>query len=75
MAHPENVNCLENMRCPNCGNMDRLIVTGLSSFIVTDDGAEQVGDIEYGPNAKTQCYECNYQAKWKDFENTDLRND
>lgn len=78
MAHKANENCLENMRCPNCGNMDRLQVVGTARFDVTDDGvdfAENDMDIEYGNDAPTRCPDCKFEGTWKDFDNRNLRND
>jgi predicted nucleic-acid-binding Zn-ribbon protein len=60
MAH-ENTNILAGIACPRCGQTDRFEIIGTSIFHVTDDGAEQVGDIEWDDYSACQCPVCRYK--------------
>jgi len=42
-----NENCLEGIRCPQCGQEDCFKITALITCNVTDDGSEPVGDHEW----------------------------
>jgi DNA-directed RNA polymerase subunit RPC12/RpoP len=62
-----NTNCLEDIRCPKCGQEDRFFIMGCAQFEVTDDGSEAVGDHEWDDQSSTRCPECNHIATLKDF--------
>ena len=64
----ENTNCLAGIKCPQCGNEDRFSIMGTSLFIVTDDGAEQTGDIEWDENSLCVCYGCYRKGKLSEFQ-------
>ena len=55
-----NANCLEGIRCPDCGNKDRLFITVLIRADVTDDGADvAVGsDFYWDDDSFAICPEC-----------------
>lgn len=54
----KNVNCLRGVACPGCGQNERFYITGVSTFDVTDDGAEQTGDIEWDEDSHCRCPQC-----------------
>jgi len=63
-----NTNCLENIKCPACGNEDtfRIAVTALAT--VTDDGAEvEYGDAEWDESSYAECAQCCKHGKLSDF--------
>ena len=62
-----NHNCLKGIRCPNCGQEDRFLITALITCEVTDEGSEPVGDHYWDSAAFTHCPECEYQGTLKDF--------
>ena len=71
MGTPANVNCLENVRCPNCGNSDKFYVIGTALFEITDDGVEiapDAADIEYEDDARAFCPDCPYEGAWETFQ-------
>ncbi|MBA4062567.1 MAG: hypothetical protein C0501_02450 [Isosphaera sp.] len=62
-----NTNCLEDIRCPKCGQEDRFFITGCAQFEVTDDGSEAVGGHEWDDESSTRCPGCGHDAPLKDF--------
>lgn len=66
-----NTNCLEGLKCPQCGNDSRLMIEGVSVFEVHDDGTESHGDVEWDDDAVTQCPECHLAAGLKRFHITE----
>ena len=62
-----NSNCLENVRCPKCGQEDRFKIVALITCDVTDDGSEPVGDHEWDDHSATRCSECGFDGELKDF--------
>jgi hypothetical protein len=63
-----NTNCLEGKACPKCGQEDRLMITGLTTFEVTDDGTGDHGDVEWDDDSPCSCPSCGHAGKLKDFE-------
>jgi hypothetical protein len=62
-----NENCLRGIRCPNCGQQDRLKITALITCLVTDDGSDPVGDHEWDDCSSTHCPECGFDGKLRAF--------
>jgi hypothetical protein len=50
-----NVNCLEGIRCPECGQEDEFDIYGECIFEVTDNGSEAAGDHEWDYTSHTEC--------------------
>jgi hypothetical protein len=63
-----NSNCLENIRCPDCGNEESFRIAGTALFTVTDDGTEDHGDVEWDGDSHAECTLCHMQGVLKDFE-------
>lgn len=66
----KNVNCLEGLACPKCGQDDKLLITGRAVFEVVDDGVDDTrGDIEYDWNSPTACakWDCDFAGDLGDF--------
>ncbi len=55
-----NENCLEGIQCPQCGQQDHFLITGVSTFSVYDDGTDGHGDVAWDDEAHTRCPACNY---------------
>lgn len=62
-----NANCLEDIRCPNCGQEDRFFIIGGAQFEVTDEGSETIGDHEWGDESPTRCPDCEHTGTLNDF--------
>jgi hypothetical protein len=63
-----NTNCLENIKCPACGNEDRFRIAAKTIAIVTDDGVEDYGDMEWDDDSYAECTECLKAGKLRDFQ-------
>ena len=65
----KNVNCLEGLKCPECGNDDRLIIHGCSAFEVTDEGTTRHWDVEYDDDSHAVCpnHDCDFEGKLGEF--------
>jgi hypothetical protein len=64
-----NDNCLEGIRCPQCGNEDRLLIVTTVLAEVTDDGADIAGgsDMQWDDASMTRCPECDRDGPLKEF--------
>lgn len=62
-----NHNCLEGIRCPNCGHEDRFNIEVRCFAEFTDDDCETYGDNEWDEKSSIQCYECDHQGIIEEF--------
>ena len=67
-----NKNCLEGIRCPQCGNEDRFMITADVVAEVTDEGAEVASPLygngfEWDDSSMTRCPECDRDGPLKEF--------
>ena len=63
-----NTNCLEGVRCPQCGQEDRFLINAMVSVMVADEGTEdQGGDYEWSPDSPCCCASCDFAGKLADF--------
>lgn len=63
----KNFNCLAGLRCPKCGNEDRLLIEALVTCSVTDDGAEPAGDMEWNEKSWCVCPRCDEEGELSKF--------
>jgi hypothetical protein len=64
----KNINCLEGVKCPKCGQEDLFKIAANVIVEVSDDGTEDhVGDHEWDEQAFCQCCECHHAGKLADF--------
>jgi hypothetical protein len=63
-----NTNCLEGVRCPQCGYEDGFYISTLVELYVADDGPkDQGGDHEWEAGSPCRCGSCGHQATVRDF--------
>jgi hypothetical protein len=67
-----NTNCLEGIRCPQCGNVDRFMIAANVMAEVTDDGADVASPLfgngfEWDDSSFTRCPQCDTQGPLKKF--------
>lgn len=59
-----NSNCLEGLRCPNCGQNNCFVITAIrhAQVHLYDDGTDEsiYGSVEWEDNAPCSCPECNW---------------
>lgn len=59
----DNVNCLEGMRCPDCGQNDSFNIVGTAEFDVSDDGTgSDFTDVEWHDDSKASCPDCGWHG-------------
>ena len=59
-----NSNCLENCRCPNCGNVQSFQVVATAVFTVHDDGTDFGSNVEYDNESPAYCTQCDWVGEW-----------
>ena len=62
-----NKNCLEGIRCPECGHEDAFRIEAQITVHVTDEGTEEGGDTEWTDASYCECAGCKHAATIKDF--------
>ena len=62
-----NTNCLEGIACPKCGNDTRIYIEARTLAVVTDNGAETFGDMEWGGESYAECPECRHHGTVEEF--------
>jgi DNA-directed RNA polymerase subunit RPC12/RpoP len=64
-----NENCLEGIRCPKCGNEDRLFIVATILADVTDDGADiaRHTDMEWANSSPARCPDCGETGPLSNF--------
>ena len=65
----KNVNVLEGISCPRCGNDDEFRVLAEVTVQVTDDGTgtDDSSHYNWDDEAWTLCTECEFEAVWGTF--------
>lgn len=64
-----NTNCLDGMKCPECGSDEPFRIASQCWAMVFDSGVEDTSDLEWNDNDACQCPLCGYMGKVKDFRN------
>lgn len=63
-----NKNCLENIKCPKCGQEDQFKIVAETTVLVSDDGTEDCGGgYDWDHDSFCQCTECEHEGKLSDF--------
>jgi hypothetical protein len=63
-----NENCLEGIRCPQCGYEDAFRIEAQITVYVTDDGTEdEGGHYAWDGESPCHCAECDHAGTIKDF--------
>ncbi len=63
----ENTNCLQGMRCPQCGANEPFHIDCSCTFTFRDDGTEPTGDVEYEDDSFIACEACGHTDIVKTF--------
>jgi hypothetical protein len=63
-----NTNCLDNIKCPACGNEESFRIAATTIVTVTDDGTDDPGDMEWDDDSYAECTQCYRHGTLKDFE-------
>ncbi len=62
-----NTNCLENIKCPSCGNEESFRIAAKTMATVTDDGVEDHTEMEWDDDSYADCTKCCWHGALKDF--------
>lgn len=66
-----NTNCLQDMRCPECGSYGPfwISVTILGTVLMSDAGTieERIDSTDWEDNDSCRCADCGYDGVAKDF--------
>ena len=62
-----NTNILAGFACPNCAQFESFHIETTVTVLARDDGAEPVGDQEWGGDSLCLCPECDHQGIVADF--------
>lgn len=64
-----NTNCLENIKCPSCGNEDMFRIEVKTMATLTDDGTDlDHGTVEWDENSYLECPDCFAHGKLGRFK-------
>ncbi len=62
-----NTNCLDGLRCPECGSFGPFKITTRCVAVVYDDGIDETHDHEWDSNSPILCDECDHAGDVGDF--------
>jgi len=62
-----NTNCLENIKCPACGNEESFRIAATTMATVTDDGTDDHSGMEWDDDSYAECTQCPRHGTVKDF--------
>jgi hypothetical protein len=65
-----NTNCLEDIKCPACGNENSFRVAATTIATVCDDGVEDHSEMEWDDNSYIDCTKCCHHGTLRDFRNS-----
>ena len=60
-------NCLEGIACPQCGNDAMIYIEAKTLTVVTDDGAEAFGDMDWDGDSYAECPDCQHRGRLNGF--------
>lgn len=63
-----NTNCLDGIKCPECGSEEPFNISAKAIFTVYDDGTDSYGGVEWDDNSAIECLECGHRGKIKEFK-------
>ena len=66
-ATAKNTNCLEGIRCPECGSLGPFSIGTYSSAIVHDDGISETSEHEWDKDSPISCRACDEDGHVADF--------
>jgi hypothetical protein len=63
----KNTNCLEGMKCPQCGSLEPFRIETTTVMAWTDEGEAESANLEWEDDSYCECLECDYQGLVADF--------
>jgi hypothetical protein len=71
MSEKENTNCLEGMKCPECGSLEPFRIEIKTMLLMYDDGSEDdklSGSQEWDDDSYCECCGCLRHGTVQDFK-------
>ena len=62
-----NTNCLQGMKCPECGALEPFKIAISTIATVYDDGTEEFGDTEWDDDSYCECGSCSHSGIVEQF--------
>lgn len=62
-----NTNCLDGLRCPNCGSEEPVWIEAKAEFKVYDSGTDEYHDVEWDENSPCRCGQCRHWSTVAEF--------
>lgn len=69
-AKTENNNCLDSLKCPECGALEPFQISSLCQAVWTDDGVGDTFEFEYDSDGYIICLSCSHGGQVQEFEDT-----
>ena len=66
-----NQNCLQGMKCPECGSEEPFTISAHCWVDMTDEGSDEVRDLEWDNDSTCVCGACGHAALVGDFMETE----
>ncbi len=63
-----NTNVLEGMQCPKCGYDEVLKIQSTACVRYTDEGSDDIGDLEWDEDSYCECCECAHYGTVAEFK-------
>lgn len=64
-----NINCLQGIRCPECGSEEPFLIEMTGTVKAFDAGTEDMYDSEWNEESYMSCVECKHKGIVADFSN------
>ena len=74
MEKEKNTNCLEGMKCPECGSLEPFDIRVTVTMEVSDLGTDDYNDVEWENGSQCCCRMCGFDGVVSDFKVEDSEN-
>lgn len=64
----ENTNCLQGMKCPECGSLEPFDIVATTVVSMWDEGSEDAKGFEWGDTNYCTCTSCEHHALVSEFQ-------
>lgn len=64
----QNINCLEDMKCPTCGSLGPFGIRCSVAVVAYDDGTDEESGFEWEDDSFCICRKCDFAGKVRDFK-------
>jgi hypothetical protein len=65
-----NVNCLEGMKCPECGSYEPFVLSVFAYTTMWDKGSESTTELEWDNDSYCKCVKCGHSNTVRNFDDS-----